>query len=159
MKKLLAISVLFLLQACSSSIVDVDPTASEVVTADSVVYIAQFDGSPEYAGAATGGFAAKLRTLISNRVVAGAAAGSVAGALADAKNNGADLLITGNVAGHHTTGALQGFSTVEVYAVASGSRIANFHRPSGDAAARRVDQAIMAAVSRTAEDVAALFAR
>ena len=157
MKKLFAISALFLLQACSSSVVEVDPAASQVIAGDSVVYIAQFTGSHDDLGAATGYFAAELKQQISNRIVVGAAADPVAEALADASKNGADLLITGHVAGHQTTGALQGFATVEVYAVQSGDRIANFHRPSGDVMVRTVNQAIMAAVKRTATDVGALF--
>ena len=164
-------SMVLLLQACSSSsVVNVDPAASQSIAPDSVVYVARFEGPPEYVDAATDFFVAELEGRIANSVVAGTArsqepmdgynGGSIAPEsllMQDAKANGADILIMGKVAGHSTTGRLYGFSTVHVFDVGSGKQIANFHRSKGNAAALNVHQAIMAAVERTAEDTASVF--
>ena len=75
-------------------------------------------------------------------------------ALAKAKEVGAQVLIMGKVTSHHTSGMLNGFSTVRVINVENGEVLASFHRPSGLLIANSEHQCVMAAVSRTAEDVA-----
>ena len=164
-------SILLLLQACSNpSIVNVDSKATQVISPSSTVYVARFEGSPDYVDAATDFFIAELESRIGNTVIAGSAVrqestdvrsgGNIAPvtlALEDAKANGADILVMGKVAGDKTAGTLNGFSTVHVYEVASGNRLANFHRPSGKLMGYSVHQVIMAAVKRTAKDVAAIF--
>jgi len=60
----------------------------------------------------------------------------------------------GKVTSHRTDGMLNGFSTVRVIDVATGQILANFHRPSGLMVANSEHQAAMAAVKRTAQDVA-----
>ncbi len=164
-------SILLFLQACSNpSIVNVDPNAAQVLSRNSIIYVTRFEGGPDYVDAATDFFVAELESRIGNTVIVGSvvrqestdvrSGGNIAPltlALEDAKANGADILITGKVAGHKTAGTLNGFSTVHIYEVASGNRIANFHRPSGKLFGYSVHQAIMAAVKRTAKDAAVIF--
>lgn len=171
MKKLLALLIALLLQACANpSIVNVDAQASQFVSGDSVIYVARFEGDPDYVDAATDFFVAELEQRVSNRIVVGSAVrressdvrsgGNIAPvnlALEDADVNGANLLIMGKVSGHQNAATLNGFSTVQVYDVSSGNRIANFHRPSGKLMAFNVHQTIMAAVKRTAVDASTLF--
>ena len=51
-------------------------------------------------------------------------------------------------------GCGNGFSTIRIYNVRTGERVANFHRPSGMLVAYSEHQTVMAAVKRTANDVA-----
>ena len=171
MKRVLLLSIMLFIHGCSNpSIVNVDSKATAVVSTSSVIYVSRFEGGPDYVDAATDFFIAELEGRIGNRIIAGSSVrqestdvrsgGNIAPAniaLQDAKANGADILIVGKVAGHKTGATLNGFSTVHVYEVSSGDRIANFHRPSGKLMGYSVHQLIMAAVERTAKDVAAIF--
>lgn len=165
------ILALCLAQGCSNpSIVNIDESARGIISSGSIIYVSRFEGDPDYVDAATDFFIAELETGIQNTVIQGSVlrsesadiqgSGNIAPltlALEAAKANGANVLIVGKVAGHKTAGTLNGFSTVRVYEVASGQRIANFHRPSGKLMAYSVHQTIMAAVKRTAADVASMF--
>src|SRR5690606_12613502 len=78
-------------------------------------------------------------------------------ALELARVKGYDVLVMGKVTSHKTWGSLNGFSTIRIYDVRSGKRIANFHRPSGLLMAHSEHQCVMAAVKRTAEDATPLL--
>jgi len=78
-------------------------------------------------------------------------------ALRVAKQNNADLLVMGKVTSHQTAGTMNGFSTIRVYDVSTGEKVATFHRPSGLITGWSVHQCVMAAVKRTATDLGKLI--
>jgi hypothetical protein len=73
--------------------------------------------------------------------------------LLKAKEFNADIVILGKVTSHHTSGLLNGFSTIRAIDSKTGEIIASFHRPSGLLIAHSEHQCVMAAVSRTAKDM------
>lgn len=132
------------------------------------VFVPRFEGNPNFVEESTDLFVAELESRIGAAVVQGSvlrtestdvlAGGNLAPtelAVAKAKETGAQILIMGKVTSHNTGGMLNGFSTVRVIDVATGTVLANFHRPSGKLIANSEHQTVMAAVSRTAQDVAA----
>ena len=133
----------------------------------SKVFVPRFEGNPNFVEESTDLFVAELESRISATVVQGSvlrtestdvlAGGNLAPvelAIAKAKEAGAQVLVMGKVTSHNTGAMLNGFSTVRVIDVATGTVLASFHRPSGKLVANSEHQTVMAAVSRTAEDVA-----
>jgi hypothetical protein len=131
------------------------------------VFIPRFEGNPNFVEESTDLFIAELEPRISASIIQGSAlrtestdvlaGGNLAPtdlALAKAKEAGAEILIMGKVTGHSTAGMLNGFSTVRVIDVATGNILASFHRPSGKLIASSEHETVLAAVSRTAKDVA-----
>ena len=165
--KLLPIIAILLLQACANpSIVNVNKQAAGVTTDKSIVFIPRFEGNPEFVEESTDYFVTLLESKVLNKILQGSvlraeptdikSGSNIAPleiALETAKKKGADILILGKVTSHKTSGTLNGFSTIRVYNVRTGERIANFHRPSGMLIAYSEHQAVMAAVKRTAGDV------
>ena len=131
------------------------------------VFIPRFEGNPNFVEESTDLFIAELETRISASIIQGSvlrtestdviAGGNLAPieiALAEAKEADAEILIMGKVTSHSTVGMLNGFSTVRVIDVATGNVLASFHRPSGKLIASSEHETVMAAVARTAKDVA-----
>jgi len=157
--------------ACSSnpSVVRVappDPTAAAITH----VYVPRFEGRPDFVEASTDLFIAELEPRVSVRIVQGQAlrpespdvhsGGNLAPtdlALAAAQAAGAQAVILGKVTSHHGGSTLNGFSTVRVLRVPDGKVLASFHRPSGLLIGHSEHHAVMAAVKRTAEDVAKML--
>ena len=131
------------------------------------IFVPRFEGNPEFVEESTDLFVTELESRISASVIQGSAlriesTDVVAGgnlaptemALAKAKEVRAQILVMGKVTSHKTDVMLNGFSTVRVIDVATGSIVASFHRPSGLLIGNSEHQAVLAAVSRTADDVA-----
>jgi curli biogenesis system outer membrane secretion channel CsgG len=78
-------------------------------------------------------------------------------AIAAAKQAGAQVVILGKVTSYENGVTGNGFSTVRIVRVSDGTVIASFHRPSGLLVANSTHQAVMAAVKRTADDVAGVL--
>jgi hypothetical protein len=173
--KVTKISLIFmcstLIVACANpSIVKVKESEVGIISNTSKVYIPRFEGNPDFVEESTDFFVSGLESHISNTITQDSAlrvesadirsGGNLAPlsvALKSAKNNSADILITGKVTSHYTGGSLNGFSTIRVYNVHTGARIANYHRPSGLLIANSEHQCVIAAVERTVKDVAELF--
>lgn len=159
--------VLFGLAGCANpSIVRVKDAEIKKLTI-SKIFIPRFEGNPAFVEESTDLFIAELEPNISKTIIQGSvlrdestdisSGGNIVKtelALAKAKENGAQLLILGKVTSHRTGDMLNGFSTIRIINVVNGEVIANFHRPSGLLFANSEHQCVMAAVSRTAEDVA-----
>ncbi|WP_150913869.1 hypothetical protein [Marinobacter halotolerans] len=164
---------LVLLQACANpSIVNVREHMVSDIPPEAVIFVPRFEGNPNFVEESTDYYVSRLESSIDNRVVQGSvlrqestdiiSGGNLAPveiALKVSRGQNYDLLIMGKVTSHSTMGTLNGFSTVRVYDVATGERIANFHRPSGLLMAYSEHQCVMAAVERTAEDSASIFNR
>jgi hypothetical protein len=133
----------------------------------SKVFVPRFEGSPEFVEESTDLFVAELEPRISASIVQGSvlrtestdvlAGGNLAPtdlAIAKAKEAGAQVLVMGKVTSYNSGATLNGFSTVRVINVATGEILASFHRPSGLLIGNSAHQAVMAAVKRTADDVA-----
>ena len=131
------------------------------------VFVPRFEGNPNFVEESTDLFIAELESRISASIIQGSvlraestdvlAGGNLAPtelALAKAKEVGAEILVMGKVTSHSTGAMLNGFSTVRVIDVATGNVVASFHRPSGKLFGSSEHQTVMAAVSRTAKDVA-----
>lgn len=165
MKFLIALATTLLLSACNPSIVRIDSsaiTSAHVRTA----YVPRFEGSPEYVEESTDYFISNLQSGASVKIIQGdalraegpdiATGGNLAPnaiAIAAAKAAGAQVVIMGKVTSYASGGSLNGFSTVRLINVADGQAIATFHRPSGLLVGSE-HSAVLAAVKRTAEDVA-----
>lgn len=167
---MIAIFAILSMAACANpSIVSIKPAgvASPMATK---IYVPRFEGNPDFVEESTDFFIAKLEPSVSATLIQGSvlrtettdviSGGNLAPteiALAKARDAGAQLLIMGKVTSHKTYGSLNGFSTVRVINVATGQVIATFHRPSGMLIASSEHQCVMAAVSRTAGDVAKML--
>jgi len=159
--------IVFGVAGCANpSLVRVKDAEIEKLTVTKI-FVPRFEGNPNFVEESTDFFVANLESRISASVVQGSvlrtestdvlAGGNLAPteiALAKAREIGAQVLVMGKVTSHHTSGMLNGFSTVRVINVANGAILASFHRPSGKLIANSEHQTVMAAVSRTAEDVA-----
>lgn len=160
-----------LLTACAGS-QDVNIVESELggISGLSTIYVSRFSGDPTYIDISTDLFISGLESQISNTIIRGstqshepsaARPGSglaqLASALESAEKYEADFLITGEVTHEYKTLTFNGFSTVEVYSVQTGSLVAKFHRGSGLLFAAGMHQCITAAVGRTIRDVSGLF--
>lgn len=131
------------------------------------VYVPRFEGNPNFVEESTDIFVSELESRVSASVIQASAlrtestdvlaGGNLAPAeiaIAKAKEVGAQVVVMGKVTSHRTDGLLNGFSTVRVIDVATGQILANFHRPSGLLVGNSEHHAVMAAVKRTAVDVA-----
>ncbi len=167
---LLFLFVTFAYGCANPSIVKINESEVGVLSDQVKIFVPRFEGNPDFVEESTDFFVANLESHISNIITQGSvlraestdikSGGNLAPieiALESAKNNGADILITGKVTSHKTSGMLNGFSTIRIYNVFTGKRIANFHRPSGLLIANSEHQCVMAAVKRTAKDVSELF--
>jgi hypothetical protein len=159
--------VAFGLVGCANPSVIQVKDAEIAKLAISKVFVPRFEGYPNFVEESTDLFVAELESRISSTVVQGSvlrfeatdilAGGNLAPteiAVAKANEIGAQVLVMGKVTSHNTAGMLNGFSTVRVINVATGEVLASFHRPSGLLIGYSEHQCVMAAVSRTAEDVA-----
>ena len=171
--KLVPFILVIFLQACANpSIVNVRDNLASDISKDAVIYITRFEGNPSFVEESTDYFTSLLEGKINNRIVQGSvlrqestdiiAGGNLAPleiALKNARDKGYDILVMGKVTSHKTMGSLNGFSTIRVFDVKTGERIANFHRPSGLLMAFSEHQCVMAAVDRTADDTADMLSR
>ncbi|MGY2461557.1 hypothetical protein [Vreelandella sulfidaeris] len=171
--RLIPLLTLFLLQACANpSIVNVRDDMVSEIPSDAVIFIPRFEGEPNFVEESTDYFVSIIEASIDNQIVQGsvlreestdiASGGNLAPveiALSFSRERGYDVLIMGKVTSHKTMGSLNGFSTVRIYDVETGDRIANFHRPSGLLVAHSEHQSVMAAVKRTAGDAYKVFPR
>ncbi len=169
--KVIFVFLLILLQACANpSIVNIKQDEASNIPSGAVIFVPRFEGNPNFVEESTDYFVSLLEAKLDNRIVQGSvlrhestdiqsganlAAEEVA--LEIARVKGYDVLVMGKVTSHKTWGSLNGFSTIRIYDVRSGKRIANFHRPSGLLMAHSEHQCVMAAVKRTAEDATPLF--
>ena len=133
-------------------------------------YVPRFEGDPNYVEESTDLFVAELEGQTSVQIEQGSvlrtestdvlAGGNLAPtdiAIAAAKQAGAQIVIMGKVTSYQSGATLNGFSTVRVIDVATGKVLASFHRPSGLLIGNSQHQAVMAAVKRTADDVAGVL--
>lgn len=164
---------LFLVAACATAVGCANPSVVRVKEdqidrgAITKVYVPRFEGAPNFVEASTDLFVVELESRLSAQVVqggplrfestdvhSGANLAPVELAIAPARAAGAQFVIMGKVTSHHTGATINGFSTVRVVDVGTGSVVASFHRPSGRLVVNSEHQAVMSAVSRTARDVA-----
>lgn len=167
-KSLLILFISVTILGCSNpSIVNVKKAQIEPLS-NSAIFIPRFEGNPDFVEESTDYFVSLIETKIDNKIIQGSAlrveatdvisGGNLAPvefALKIAKDQGAGLLILGKVTSHKTGGSLNGFSTIKVIDVATGEKVANFHRPSGMLMAYSEHQCVMKAVKRTSEDLIA----
>ena len=131
------------------------------------VYVPRFEGNPEFVEESTDMFIAELEPRIhakisqgsairreSTDVLAGGNLAPTEAAIAQAKQAGAQVVVLGKVTSYRSGATFNGFSTVRVIDVESGNVLASFHRPSGLLIGNSEHQGVLAAVKRTAEDVA-----
>lgn len=166
MKGFAALACALGLAGCANpSIVNIN-RANRGAEAIQRVYVPRFEGNPGYVEESTDMFIAELQSRTSAEVIQGdairaessdvLAGGNLApmdSAIAKAKGAGAQVVIMGKVTSYDSHGTLNGFASVHVVNVDSGQIIATIHRPSGLLIGNE-HQAVMAAVKRTADDVA-----
>ena len=159
--------VVFGLVGCANpSVVRVNDVELGKLTVQKI-FVPRFEGNPEFIEESTDFFIAELGPRISASIIQGSvlrtestdvlSGGNLAPTeigIAKAKEVGAQVLVMGKVTSHHTSGMLNGFSTIRVINVANGEILASFHRPSGLLIAHSEHQCVMEAVSRTAKDLA-----
>lgn len=158
---LLPLAVLCLSGCANPSITSIDKAA---VAGNSPIYVARFEGKPEFVESATDMFIATLRQRTSRRVIQGdvlreeptdiAGEGNIAPrgvGLSAAKASGAGLLVLGKVTSHKTDALLNGFVTTRLIDVQSGSVVGTIHRPSGLLIGNSEHQCVMAAAKRAAQ--------
>jgi curli biogenesis system outer membrane secretion channel CsgG len=165
-KIMAAAACLAVLAGCANpSIVNINQKAMDSLHV-AKVYVPRFEGSPEFVEESTDLFVSELQGRTHADVTQGdalryehpdvLAGGNLATtdtAIAEAKKRGAQVVIMGKVTSYDAHGTLNGFATVRVVDVATGRIIASVHRPSG-LLVGNVHQAVLAAVKRTADDVA-----
>lgn len=158
---LLPLTVLCLSGCANPSITSIDKAA---VAGNSPIYVARFEGKPEFVESATDMFIATLRQRTSRRVIQGdvlreeptdiAGEGNIAPrsmGLSAAKASGAGLLVLGKVTSHKTDALLNGFVTARLIDVRSGGVVGTIHRPSGLLIGNSEHQCVMAAAKRAAQ--------
>lgn len=162
---------ILVIQGCANpSIYNVNKSELSIVNSQSSIYVPRFEGRPDFVEESTDYFVSLLESKITNNIIQGSVlrtestdvlnGGNLAPlevAMQAAKTNNADILITGKVTSHSTVGTMNGFSTIRVYNVQTGKRVANFHEPSGLLVAYSEHQCVMAAVEETAENVIEMF--
>ncbi len=158
---LAVIPVLLLVGCANPSITSIDRAA---VAGSSPVYVARFEGKPEFVESATDMFIATLRQRTSRRIIQGdvlreeptdiAGEGNIAprgAGLSAARASGAGLLVLGKVTSHKTDLMLNGFVTARLIDVQTGGVVGTIHRPSGLLIANSEHQCVMAAAKRAAQ--------
>jgi hypothetical protein len=131
------------------------------------IFVPRFEGNPNFVEEGTDYFITALQAQLAIDIVQGdslrkegediASGSNIAAtdiAIAAAKRRGTDAVILGKVTSHKTAGTLNGFSTIRLISVREGEILASFHRPSGLLFAHSEHQTVMAAVKRTADDMA-----
>jgi hypothetical protein len=158
---LLSLAVLCLSGCANPSITSIDKAA---VAGNSPIYVARFEGKPEFVESATDMFIATLRQRTSRRIIQGdalreeptdiAGEGNIAprgAGLSAARASGAGLLVLGKVTSHKTDLMLNGFVTARLIDVRTGGVVGTVHRPSGLLLANSEHQCMMAAAKRAAQ--------
>ncbi|MCG9723643.1 hypothetical protein [Shewanella sp. Isolate7] len=145
MIRIFPLLALIFLQACANpSIVNVRERLASEIPSKAVIFVPRFEGNPDFVEESTDYFVSILEGAVENRIVQGdvlrkestdiVSGGNLAPieiALNLSRERGYDVLVMGKVTSHKTMGSLNGFSTIRIYNVETGDRIANFHRPSG----------------------------
>jgi hypothetical protein len=162
----LLVSILAIAGCANPSVVRVDSAAIGNISVHRI-YVPRFEGNPEFVEESTDLFIAELESRTSVPVSQGSAVrrestdilagGNMAPAemaIAQAKQAGAQVVVMGKVTSYRSGATLNGFSTVRLISVDSGAVLASFHRPSGLLIGNSEHQGVLAAVKRTAEDVA-----
>lgn len=160
------VAALALAGCANPSIVHVDSAAISGVHI-SRVYVPRFEGNPEFVEESTDMFVTELESRVHVPILQGSAvrresADVLAGgnmaptdmAIAQAKQAGAQVVVMGKVTSYRSGATFNGFSTVRIIDVNNGAVLASFHRPSGLLIGNSEHQGVLAAVKRTAEDVA-----
>ena len=155
------IPVLLLVGCANPSITSIDRAA---VAGSSPIYVARFEGKPEFVESATDMFIATLRQRTSRRIIQGdvlreeptdiAGEGNIAprgAGLSAARASGAGLLVLGKVTSHKTDLMLNGFVTARLIDARTGGIVGTIHRPSGLLIANSEHQCVMAAAKRAAQ--------
>ena len=132
------------------------------------IYLARFEGRPDFVEEATDMFVAHLQGTLKHGVIQGdsirpegsqiSSGGNIAPyelALKKARAAKAGYVIVGKVTSHHTGGMLNGFVTVRIIDTGSGRVVGTVHRPSGLLIGYSEHQCVMAASRRAAEGLAA----
>lgn len=130
------------------------------------IYVARFEGNPDFVDDATDMFIAQVRSGTNREIIQGDAVrtegtdiqhgGNIAArdqAIAAANKAGAGVLIVGKVTSHKTESMMNGFVTVRLFDVATGQALGTVHRPSGLLIGYSEHQAVMAASKRVAKVV------
>jgi len=133
----------------------------------STIFVPRFEGNPNFVEESTDFFVTALEARVKVRVIQGGPlrnesddirSGSnlvpLEVALAAGRARGADAVIVGKVTSYSNGMTLNGFSTVRLISAKDGEVLATFHRPSGLLFGYSEHQGVMAAVNRTAEDIA-----
>ncbi len=169
--KMKLVFVLLVMSGCTSnpSIENINSQALGQTSAHSVL-VARFEGNPEFVDESTSLFVSVLTNASPVNVkeggpvrtegidiVSGTNLPSPEMAAAYGKQNASDIVVIGKVTSHHTDGMLNGFSTVKVIRTSDGQILATFHEPSGLLVADSEHEAVMAAVKRTAKEVAQIL--
>ena len=162
----LLVSILAIAGCANPSVVRVDSVAIGNLSVHRI-YVPRFEGNPEFVEESTDLFIAELesRTNVpisqgsavrreSTDILAGGNLAPAEMAIAQAKRAGAQVVVMGKVTSYRSGATFNGFSTVRVISVDDGAVLASFHRPSGLLIGNSEHQAVLAAVKRTAEDVA-----
>ena len=162
-KPLVLISLTVLLSSCANpSITNIQPAALALHSA-APIYIARFEGNPDFVEEATALFVAQLQTKTQHKIIQGDAVrtegpdilrgGNIPSrqmGIANAKAAGAKLLIVGKVTSHHTGGMMNGFVTIHLIDVGTGNLVGTIHRPSRLLIAYSDHQCVLAAAKSVA---------
>lgn len=148
------------------SIVNVSETSLSTLSVQSI-YVPRFEGNPNFVEESTDYFVVSLEAQIDIPIIQGnviraegvdihSGSNMAAKELAikAAKEYGADVVIMGKVTSNQSVKTFNGFATVRLISADTGEVLARFHRPSGMLFGNGVHQAVLAAVKRTAKDVA-----
>ena len=162
-----AITLLFaalFLSSCANPSITNLRTAAIAAHGDSPIYVTRFEGKPDFVEEATDQFVAQLQSKTQRRIIQGDATrsegpdilrgGNIANrqpGIVAAGAAGASLLVVGKVSSHNTGDMLNGFVTVRVFDVSTGSIVGTVHRPSGMLIGYSEHQCVLAAAKRAAD--------
>jgi len=165
-KLILAVLIAMLTCCANPSITNVD-SARATQASSGPIYVARFEGNPDFVEEATDMFVLGLEQHTGQRVIQGGSnrvegadilrGGNIVQtdqALGIARRAGASMLILGKVTSHYTAGSLNGFTTVRLFDVATGQRVGTIHRPSGMLVAHSEHQCVMKSAERAAKATA-----
>jgi hypothetical protein len=165
-KIILAVLIGLLTCCANPSITNVDKVRATNASSGSI-YVARFEGNPDFVEEATDMFVLHLEQQTGQRVIQGGSnriegsdilrGGNIVQtdqAIAIAKRAGASMLILGKVTSHQTAGSINGFTTVRLFDVATGQRVATLHRPSGMLMAYSEHQCVLKSAERVAQATA-----
>ena len=159
-------SVILLSSCANPSITNIN-SASVSKASSGSIYVARFEGNPDFVEEATDMFVLHLEQQTGQRLIQGESnrvegsdilrGGNIAQtdqAIAIARRAGASMMILGKVTSHYTAGSLNGFTTVRLFDVATGQRIGTVHRPSGMLVGHSEHQCVMKSAERAAKATA-----